>query len=77
MEALAQGAVFVRVAQFAQEPANVVCPSPGVFDQGQGGGERERPLGPVRAHDSGRGRDDLHADADADSLTAGSCSPFG
>ena len=39
MEALAQGAVFVRVAQLAQEPADVVRPSPGFFDQRQGGGE--------------------------------------
>ena len=41
MEALAQGAVFVRVAQLAQQPANVARPSPGVFDQRQGGGERD------------------------------------
>ena len=41
MEALAQGAVFVRVAQLAQQPANVVRPSPGVFDQRLGGGERD------------------------------------
>ena len=41
MEALAQGAVFVRVAQFAQQPANLVRPSPGLFDQRQGGGERD------------------------------------
>ena len=41
MEALAQGAVFVRVAQLAEQTANVVRPSPGVFDQRQGGSERE------------------------------------
>lgn len=40
MEALAQGAVFVSVAQLAQQTANVVRPSPGLFDQRQGGGER-------------------------------------
>ena len=40
MEALAQGAVFVRVAQLAEQTANVVRPSPGVFDQRQGGRER-------------------------------------
>ena len=43
MEALAQGAVFVRVAQLAQQPANVVRPSPGVFHHRQGGGERDSP----------------------------------
>ena len=41
MEALAQGAVFVRVAQLAEQTANVVRPSPGLFDQRQGGSERE------------------------------------
>lgn len=41
METFAEGAVFVRVAQLAQEPANVVRPSPGVFDQRQGGGKRD------------------------------------
>lgn len=41
MEALAQSAMFVRIAQLAQEPAHVVRPSPGVFDQRQGGGERD------------------------------------
>ncbi len=41
MEALAQGAVFVRVAQLAQQPANLVRPSPGLFDQPQGGDERD------------------------------------
>ncbi len=40
MEALAQGAVFISVAQLAQQTANVVRPSPGLFDQRQGGGER-------------------------------------
>ena len=40
MDALAQGAVFVRVAQLAQQPANVVRASPRVFDHRQGGGER-------------------------------------
>ena len=41
MEALIQGAVFVGVAQLAQQPSNAVRPSPGLFDQGQGGGERD------------------------------------
>ena len=41
MEALTQGAVFVSVAQLAQQPSNVVRPSPGLFDQGQGSGERD------------------------------------
>jgi hypothetical protein len=41
MEAFAQGAVFVRVAQFAQQPANAIRPPAGLFDQGQGGGERD------------------------------------
>ncbi len=40
MDALAQGAVFVRVVQLAQESAHLVRPSPGPFDQRQGGGER-------------------------------------
>ena len=40
MDALAHGTVFVRVAQLAQQPANVVRPSPGLFDHRQGGGER-------------------------------------
>lgn len=33
MEALAQSAVFVRIAQLAQEPAHLIRPSPGVFYQ--------------------------------------------
>ena len=41
MKALTQGAVFVCVAQLAQEAANVVRPSAGLFDHGQGGGERD------------------------------------
>ena len=44
MEAFAQGAVFVRVAQLAEETANVVRSSPGVFDQRQRGSERD-PVG--------------------------------
>ena len=41
MEALPQGAVLVRVAQLAQQPANGVRPSPSLFDHRQGGGERD------------------------------------
>lgn len=41
VKALAQGAVFVRVAQLAQQPANMVRLSPGAFHQRQGGGERD------------------------------------
>ena len=39
MEALAEGAVLVGVAQLAQEPANLVRPSPRFFNQQPGGGE--------------------------------------
>lgn len=41
MDTLAQGEVFVRVAQLAQESAHVVRPPPGLFDQRQGGGKRD------------------------------------
>ena len=41
MKAFTQGAVFVRVAQLAQQAANVVRPLPGFFDEPEGGGERD------------------------------------
>ncbi len=43
METLAQSAVLVRIAQLAEQTANLVRASPGLFDQRQGGSERESP----------------------------------
>lgn len=41
MAAFAQGAVLVGVAQLAQEPANLVRQSPGLFDDWQRGRKRD------------------------------------